>query len=353
MNRSLLNIALVLICIAMVGWLLVVGRNLLVPFAIAIIVWYVIDTLASAINHNPFGITVARWLTIPLSIIIITVAAIFLLNLIRQNLSDLTNDAPIYQDRLKNLLEQFFDTFKISDPDLLQNLLPQINIGKLATGLASITSNFLSSLGLILIYVLFLLIEQSAIDGKFNALFPKKAQAQVVAAVQEKIADSIRHYVGIKTAVSLVTACTSYIILTLIGVKYAVLFAVIIFLLNYIPTIGSLIGVLFPSILALLQFDSIWPFIAVVALLGAVQFVIGNLLEPRLMGNTLNLSPLVILLSLSLWGSIWGVTGMVLCVPLTVMMLIICAQFQSSRPIAVLLSANGDVGQALTNEKGT
>jgi predicted PurR-regulated permease PerM len=140
-------------------------------------------------------------------------------------------------------------------------------------------------------------------------------------------------------------------VLTLIGVNYAALFALIIFLLNYIPTIGSLIGVVFPSVLALLQFSTAWPFVAVVVLLGVIQFCIGSLLEPRLMGRSLNLSPLVIILSLSFWGSIWGVTGMVLCVPLTVMLLIVCAQFPLSRPFAILLSVDGDIGNLIADQE--
>lgn len=343
MSRSLLNITLVLICIVIVGWLLVVGRHLLVPFAIAMIVWYVIDTVADAFSDNPIGIPIPRWLTIPLSMTIISITVYFLFSLIRQNISEFVGDAPFYQERLKNLLLQLSNIFDLSDADVMQTLIPQLNITKIATGLASITSNFLSSLGLVLIYVLFLLFEQSAINGKFNALFSGRDQAHLAVSIREKIVNSIRHYVSIKTVVSLLTAVISYTVLAIVGVKYAVLFAVIIFLLNYIPTIGSLIGVLFPSLMALLQYDSIWPFVAVVVMLGMAQFFIGNFVEPRLMGKTLNLSPLVILLSLSLWGSIWGVTGMVLCIPLTVMMLIVCAQFQISRPIAILLSANGKI----------
>ncbi len=110
---------------------------------------------------------------------------------------------------------------------------------------------------------------------------------------------------------------------------------------------------LFPGLLALVYFDSLTPFLIIVLGLGTIQFLIGNLLEPRLMGNSLNLSGLVIMLSLSFWGAIWGVTGMLLCVPLTVMVLIICAQFPASRPVAVLLSADGEVGEPMVVSRDT
>ena len=169
-------------------------------------------------------------------------------------------------------------------------------------------------------------------------------QARLAFHIRRRITDALRHYLGIKTGVSVLTGLLTAGLLTLLGLPYAALFGFIAFLLNYIPTIGSLTAVVFPSLLSLVYFDSLTPFLVISVGLGAIQFAIGNLVEPRLMGNSLNLSGLVIMLSLSLWGAIWGVTGMVLCVPLTVMVLILCAQFPASRPVAVLLSADGEVG---------
>ncbi|MBT3423732.1 MAG: AI-2E family transporter, partial [Bacteroidetes bacterium] len=109
------------------------------------------------------------------------------------------------------------------------------------------------------------------------------------------------------------------------------------------PTIGSLIATLFPSIIALVQFSSFSHFFLVLALIGAVQILVGNLLEPRIMGQTLNISPLVVIISLTFWGAIWGVLGMLLSVPIMVMLIIIFAQFENTKSIAVLLSAKGNV----------
>jgi AI-2 transport protein TqsA len=346
MNRTLLNTILILIGITITGWLLVIGRNMLVTFIIAIIVWYVIDMLANAIVENPLGIPVPRWLTILLALIIMVIITFFLIDLVRQNITELAGDAPIYQQRLMTNLQHGLDFVGISDPKALEQYLPELDIPRIITRAASFKGNFASTFSLILVYVLFLLIEESTIDSKFAALFPDGERGRVAVDIRMKIAESIRHYVGIKTGISILTAILSYAVLKFLGVKYAALFALIIFFLNYIPAIGSMIGVIIPGMLALLQFDTPWPFVSVIVLLGSIQFCIGNLLEPRLMGNSLNLSPLVILLSLSFWGSIWGVTGMVLCVPITVSMLIVFAQFEHSRPIAILLSANGDIGMA-------
>jgi predicted PurR-regulated permease PerM len=132
-------------------------------------------------------------------------------------------------------------------------------------------------------------------------------------------------------------------VLSLVGVDFASFWAVLIFLLNFIPTIGSIIATLFPSLLTLIQFDTMGPFVVTISVLTSLQFCIGSLLEPRLMGQRLNLSPIVILLSLGLWGSLWGIPGMFLCVPITVIIMIICSYFPASRPIAILLSGNGQI----------
>ena len=114
-------------------------------------------------------------------------------------------------------------------------------------------------------------------------------------------------------------------------------------MLNFIPTIGSIIATLFPAMLALIQFDTFGPFFIVLAAVGSIQVVVGNVLEPKLMGNTLNVSPFVVMMSLTLWGSVWGIAGAFLSVPITVILLIIFAHFEKTRYIAVLLSGDGSL----------
>ena len=129
------------------------------------------------------------------------------------------------------------------------------------------------------------------------------------------------------------------------GVDAAFFWAFLMFALNYIPTIGSLIATLFPAFFSLVQFGEIQPFIIILVGLGIAEWFVGNVLEPRLMGKSLNLSPLVTILALIVWGQIWGITGMLLSTPITVVMLIIFSQFESTRGIAVMLSESGDIDE--------
>jgi AI-2 transport protein TqsA len=153
----------------------------------------------------------------------------------------------------------------------------------------------------------------------------------------------VRKYIVIKSGASLATAALSYLVLFVAGVDFAALWGMLIFLLNFIPTVGSIVAVIPPTLLALVQFEGLSTFIIVLSSLIAIQVLIGNILEPRFAGRSLNLSPLVILLSLVFWGKILGIVGMFLCVPITVILNIILANFESTKSIAILLSANGKI----------
>jgi AI-2 transport protein TqsA len=126
-----------------------------------------------------------------------------------------------------------------------------------------------------------------------------------------------------------------------LGLHFAEFWALLVFILNYIPTIGSIFATIFPSLLALVQFESLVPFVVLLVGITLIQQLLGSFIEPNLMGMTLNLSPLVVVVSLIVWGLIWGVVGMFLCVPITVIIVIILANFPATRWVAVLLSKAG------------
>ncbi|HOO93907.1 MAG TPA: AI-2E family transporter, partial [Opitutales bacterium] len=144
---------------------------------------------------------------------------------------------------------------------------------------------------------------------------------------------------------SVATGLISYVIMTWVGLEFASFWALLIFLLNYIPSVGSILATLFPSLLALMQFNFTAPFFIVAIGIMALQFLIGNIIEPRLTGDSLNLSPLVILFSLTFWGAMWGIPGAFLCVPITVVILIVLSNFETTQPIAIMLSKDGKVSK--------
>ena len=158
--------------------------------------------------------------------------------------------------------------------------------------------------------------------------------------------EGLETYLLIMTFVSALTALLSYLVMAAAGVEYAIFWATMIFFLNFIPTIGSILGTVVPAGFALLQFGELWPALVVLAGIGAVQFVMGNILLPRMFGTRLNVSLGVTIFSLFFWGALWGITGMFVAMPLTAMLIITFSHFPATRPFAILLSRTGEVGVA-------
>ena len=159
----------------------------------------------------------------------------------------------------------------------------------------------------------------------------------------KQINHSVSEYIRLKTLVSLLTGGIGLVFLLIMRVEAAFFWAFLIFVLNYIPTIGSLVATAFPAFFSLLQFGELTPFLIILVGLGAVQLLVGNVVEPRIMGKSLNLSPLVTILALVVWGVIWGIVGMLLSVPITVIMVIIFSHFEGTRKAAILLSETGEI----------
>jgi predicted PurR-regulated permease PerM len=225
----------------------------------------------------------------------------------------------------------------------IAHVIEQFDVKALIGGVAGAVAKVAGNAGLIVIYVIFLLAEQRTFYRKIEALFPEAGRRDEVKLILSEVQKRTQTYIAVKTLLSLLTAVISYIVLVAVGLDLAGFWAFVIFLLAYIPTVGSLLGVVFPALMALLQFGGGSEFLIIAAGLGALQLIIGNVLEPRMMGKSLNLSSLVVIVSLAIWGSIWGVTGMFLSVPITVVLMIVLAEFKQTRPIAILLSADGRV----------
>jgi predicted PurR-regulated permease PerM len=208
--------------------------------------------------------------------------------------------------------------------------------------LNSLTS-LAGNLFIIIIYVAFLLVEEKFFFKKLELWIQDPIRRNNVLQIIDQIIASIRKYIVVKTQMSLLTGALSYIILILFKVDFATWWAFLIFLLNYIPYIGSFFATLFPSLFASFQYQSFWMLLWVFASIQVVQIAVGNILEPKIMGRTLNLSPLGVLLALTFWGIIWGILGMLLSVPITSVLVIVCSRFEQTRFIAIILSETGQL----------
>lgn len=357
-NRSVLILLSILTTI-MVGWVLHVGASILQPLVIAFL-------LASMLQ--PVVVRLSRW-HIPPAITVIALvvtlfvglaqAGILLENNISQFLGQAREDgaqveAPVeapVQDAAEQRPEDSFNWPLVvaglekrmeasSMPNAARNLitssLHNLDLEGLARGILGGGLGFSRALILVMIYMIFIFAEQKVFRRKILSIAgPKHEEAR---RVLDNIGRGIQKYLGVKTAVSLITGSLCYLVLIMLGVPYALLFGLLTFMLNYIPTFGSIIAAIFPTV-TMLAFEGSWEkALIVLAAYLAVNLSLGSFLEPRILGRELNLSPLVIIVSVVVWAGIWGVVGAFLAVPLTSAIQIMLLSSERTRPVAVLLS---------------
>ena len=255
--------------------------------------------------------------------------------------------APQYQDSLLNSIQGIAVTLGLeAEPSwksLRQQLLAQVSIQRLVGGVLGSVLSIVATLIVVFMYVAFLLVEQRSFSAKLQNVSDDPNQVAFIRQIMTNINGKIGTYLALKTLLSVMLGVLSWGIMAFFGMEFAVFWGVLIFLLNYVPYIGSFLSVFLPAVFAIVQFGNLNSVLALMVPLGIVQFVNGNFLDPYLMGNSLNLSPFVILVSLTVWSALWGISGAFLAVPMTAVMVMIFAEFPGTRPFAVMLSRKGDV----------
>lgn len=316
--------------------------DILAPFALAIFLWLVIDAFARALHERIAFFP--RWAALPLAILIVLAGAAGIVMVIVDSAAEFAARAPDYQARIAEIVAMIYDRLGLEDPPSLRQLMEAAGPGRFLGAVAAAFQGLLSQSLFVLIYIAFLFAAQASFPRKMDALFPEPDDRMRAGAALEAINRSVQDYLRVQTILGVIAAVATYLTLVVIGLDNALFWSFLIFLLSYVPTIGPIVSTILPTLFALVQFSSLWMVGAVFAGVGFWQFIAGNVLQPRMQGESLNLSTLVVLLSLAIWGELWGIIGMFLAAPLTVMLMIIFAQFASTRSIAVLLSADGRPG---------
>lgn len=324
--------------------ILIYGQSLMIPFVFAVLIWFLVMKVKSVLDM----IKVVRekfpnWVKSLVTSILIFGLLGFVTSILTASINSLAKSYGQYEENVTVMTEKVNSTFDIDLNSMLGDFVKDFDFGGILESIFSSLSGLVGNAFMILVYVLFVFLEATAFQTKIKAVCNTDEQYDRVTSMLSKIETSVTNYIGVKTLVSVITGLMSYLVLLFIGVDSPVFWAFLIFLLNYIPNIGSLTGTLFPAFFSLLQFGEFQPFFLVLIFVGGIQVVVGNVVEPKLMGNSLNISALVTILALSFWGAIWGLTGMFLSVPITVIMVIVFAQFPSTRPIAIMLSEKGKV----------
>ncbi|MEL7108921.1 MAG: AI-2E family transporter [Pseudomonadota bacterium] len=332
--------------------LLYLARDILAPFALAVFLFLIIEGFARVINERS-DLLKLRW-SRALAIFVVIGGFVGFLAMMARGIAEFGIQGDAYLVRINALIEDAYGWLQLSNAPTLTELFFNESGQAFLGTIASATSGLTGDLVLILIYVAFLFLAQSAWPNKLDKIFADADQRQQVKEVGDAARRGIETYLWTQTVISALITVLTYITLIALGVDNALFLSTLIFVLNYIPTIGSIVAALVPPLFALVQPEiAAWipgeapsdsyVFAALVFIgVSFWQFSIGNFVQPRIMGDTLNLSALVVLLALAIWGAIWGIPGMFLSAPLTVLMMILFAQSDSTRWMAVLLSANGE-----------
>ncbi len=330
-TRVLLALASLVVLIA--G--LKAAAGLVVPFLLAVFV----TIIAAPPMHWLERHRIPKFLALILVLAVVVAMGILLGGIVAVSMDTFTDNLPAYQARLHQILGQvlaWLHGLGVDTPNLDEVLAAHIDPGaamQLAARFFEGLRNTLTNSFLILLTVIFMLMEAGTLPVKLRAI---SRDPETTLPVLYAIGSNINQYLGIKTATSLLTGVAAAGWVGLVGVDFPVLWGLVAFLLNYIPTIGSVIAAVPPTLLALVQYDlgaALWIVLGYLV----INNLIGSFLEPRVMGRGLGLSPLVVFVSMVFWGWVLGPVGMFLSVPLTNAASIALAAHENTRWISVLL----------------
>lgn len=334
------SLPLQIIAAAVIIAALIYFSDLLTPLALAIFLWLIIDGAARLLAAKvPF---IKRKAAVPIVLLMVFLALAFVVAFVTEYARIFAHDIGAYRVRLEELIVQIYAKLPFLGPaPTIGELFDRVNPTIVLSGLGDALKSFGGEALFVLIYVISLFAAQASLTQKIVNIFPDKQDRDSVVRISGSIAKSMEQYLWVQTVTGIMIAVACYIVFLVLGLKNALFWALVTFLLSYIPVIGGLAASVFPALFALIQFATPVPAAIILGATQIVQFIIANIILPKMTGDSLNLSALMVFLSLAFWGKIWGGPGMFLAVPLTVMMMIIMAQFESTKAIAIMMSANG------------
>jgi len=316
-------------------------RGILTPLAMAVFLAVMIDSFARVLLER-----VPRFpknLALPSAILLSMAIFGLCVWVVTANGASFVVQMREYAPRLNDVIAKVAGLVGIKVAPTIGDLINQLNPSRYVGAAAQSLQNFASNAVLVLIYLGFIIASRRGFNRKIVALYPHRAERDGAMQLFQRIRNGIEQYLWIQTVTGLMIAAAAWAVMMLVGLDNALFWAFLIFIAAYIPILGGAIGCILPPLFALVQFpDSFWPAVILFGALELIYFVVGNVILPRMQGDTLNMDPTVVLLSLAVWGALWGVTGMFLSTPLTVGVMLILAQFDGTRWIAILLSEDGD-----------
>lgn len=305
------------------GAILVWAQSILIPFVLAVMF---VSLLAPLVDVFVARLQIPHVPAVTITVCLFVVVAALLGLMLIDAMETVTSKVSEYSDSFRTLLHKALQVtenwgMQIDQKSLLNDVTTKVT--EQASSFVMPAVELVSRAILILVFVAFLLLGRVPVTRR-NGIYAE-------------IDWQIRHYVGVKVALSMTAGILVWISLATLGLELAGVFGLLTFLLNFIPVVGAVVATLLPIPMAVAQYQNVWPVVAVVAIPGVIQQVIGSAIEPKLLGRGLSLHPVTVVISLAVWGLLWGGAGMLLAVPITAILRIVLLKFESVRPIGRLL----------------
>jgi len=335
--------ATVIIAVILGGATLYWMAPILTPLALALFLAVMIDGFARVLQHRLPHVSkrAALPLAILVSLLLFGGTAFF----VADNAASFATELVGYTPRLDAIIAQVSGQLGVARPPTVNQIVHGLDAARWLGVAAKALQDLGSTALFVVIYLAFIIASRRGWERKAVGLFPHHKERQEAVVAFLRIRDGVERYLFVQTITGLMVAGLSWIAMAAVGLNDSFLWALMIFLAVYIPVAGGIFAGVAPPLFALVQFDGYARAIILLILLQTIGVVIGNVVYPRMQGRSLNIDPVMVLLALAFWSAIWGVTGAFLSTPLTVMAMVILAQFDGSRWISVLLSADGDPQQ--------
>lgn len=330
-----MNLNKILALLILFFFVMYFGKFILLPLSLALFLFIIVKSLSEKLlfySKKYTTLQLGESISIFLMFFIIIIFSYLISIIFKFNILNVIDNASLYQINIEKIFE-YSSTQYSSDVLPIEKVLSSLNVVNVLSTILNGFTNFAGNFSFVLIFFIFIVAEKKKFLKKINSVIEKKNIR-----ILEKINGDIFNYFQLKSLTSFYTALLTFLSLEIIGNDLAPSFAILSFLLNFIPVLGSIISIILPTLFAIIQFLDFYEPIATLIVLILVQILVGNFLEPKLMGKTLNISPLVMIIFLALMGKIWGVAGMFLSVPFLVVLLITMRNIKSFKKIAIFLS---------------
>ncbi|MCO4848456.1 MAG: AI-2E family transporter [Yoonia sp.] len=334
--------ALVIIAFAVVLFLLVQARFMLISLATAIILFSLTSDVISFIARLRIGpARIPIFVATVAAMILIATALLTLTSILLAQVNTVLVTTLSYAERAPSAVASLFSFMGPGTQEAIFNSLQSVDASSYLRSAAGQAGNITQGTVLVILFVGFLFGERIWFGTKLNNFVGDPVQADRISRIITSIIHRVNYYLLVKTVISAITGAMVYVLAKLFALELATALGVITFVLNFIPNVGSITATALIALVAHVQAGDATMTAVIFVIAGAIQFLNGNIIDPLLMGRALRLSAFGIILSLAFWGAVWGIPGMFLSVPIMVMLLVVCSHVPALRPFAILLSREG------------